>query len=89
MIFAHLIDPPKIIRGGVSFTVNEVSLGQTVFVTDAALAKLAPDAKSDRDRVAFVMTNIPPLVEAALRKVQPYAVPELIVLEPDDVVGAI
>lgn len=78
------VEPPRVIPGGISFTIDEVTLGPTVFVTDAALEKLAPQAKSKRERLAMVLSNIPHLTKAALRKAQPNAVVELIVLEPDD-----
>jgi len=83
-LFSHLVAPPRIIAGGIAFTVNEVDMGQMVVVSDAALAMLVPDAGSDRARLAYVMTHIGKLTDAALRKTMPFKVPELIVLEPSD-----
>jgi hypothetical protein len=83
-VFSHLVAEPRAIAGGIAFTVNEVDLGQMVVVSDAALAKLVPAAKSDRERLAYVMTHMAQLTDAALRKTARFKVPELIVLEPDD-----
>ena len=71
--------------GGICFTVNELDQGQFVFVSDAALNSLAPEARSPRDRLAFVMTHIPLLTDAALAKARRIGVPELVVIEPEDV----
>ncbi len=84
-VFSHLVAEPRTIAGGIAFTVDEVDLGQMVVVSDAALAKLVPGAKSDRDRLAYVMTHVADLTDAALRKTARFKVPEFIVLEPDDV----
>ena len=83
-VFSHLVADPRTIAGGIAFTVNEVDLGQMVVVSDAALAKLVPAAKSDRERLAYVMTHMAQLTDAALRKTARFKVPELIVLKPDD-----
>ena len=83
-VFSHLVAEPRTIAGGIAFTVDEVDMGQLVVVSDAALAKLVPEAKSDRERLAYVMTHIEPLTDAALRKTARFKVPEFIVLEPDD-----
>ena len=80
-----LLDEPRRIPGGVSFTINAVQYGQTVFVTDAALARLAPQASSPRARIKFVMTHIRELAQRALAKAKVARVAELIVLEPQDV----
>lgn len=80
----HLLEQPRVIPGGVSFTINELQHGQTVFVTDAALSALAPDASELAERLTFVMTNISRLAECALSKSDGQRVAELIVLgEPD------
>jgi hypothetical protein len=84
MPFAHLVEAPRVMAGGISFTVNELDQGQFVFVSDAALAMLAPNARSPRERLAFVMTHIPLLTDAALAKAQRIGVPELVVIEPED-----
>jgi len=84
MTFSHLVAAPRQIAGGIAFTIDEVDLGQMVVVTDAALAALAPEAKSGRAQMTYVMTHIPQLAGAALRKTARFKVPELIVLEPQD-----
>ena len=84
MTFSHLVAAPRQIAGGIAFIINEVDLGQMVVVTDAALAALAPNAKSGREQMTYVMTHIPQLAGAALRKTARFKVPELIVLEPRD-----
>ncbi|WP_420138203.1 hypothetical protein [Sphingomonas sp.] len=80
-----LLEEPRLIPGGVSFTINEVQFGQTVFVTDAALARLAPHARGPREMIRFVMTNIRVLAERALKKAKGGRIADLIVLEPQDV----
>lgn len=71
--------------GGISFTVNELDLGQFVFISDAALTRLVPEASSPRHRLAYVMTHIPQLTDAAFRKARHVRLPELVVIEPEDI----
>ncbi len=87
MPFSHLVELPHAIPGGISFTIDEFDLGPTVFVTDAALETLAPEASSKRERLAIALSRIPQLTRAALRKARPYAGAELIVIEPEDLTG--
>jgi hypothetical protein len=84
MPFAHLVEAPRVMAGGISFTVNELDSGQLVFVSDAALAVLVPGETSPRARLAYVMTHIPDLTDIALGKARRIKVPELIVIEPED-----
>lgn len=80
-----LLEEPRRIPGGFSFTINAVQYGQTVFVTDAALARLAPHARGPKEMIRFVMTNIRALAQRALAKAKGGRIAELIVLEPQDI----
>jgi len=80
-----LLEPPRRIPGGVSFTINAVQHGQTVFVTDAALAALAPAAETPQDVVRYVMMHSRQLAGRALTKVDGGRIAQLIVLDLDDV----
>ncbi len=85
MAFAHLVDPPRLIEGGILFTMDTHDLQRTVCVTDAALDLLASDARSARDRLRYVMQHIEPLAMVAQRKASDRAMPELIVIDAADV----
>lgn len=87
MSIKHLVGEPRAIAGGVFLTVNETDLGRTVIISQAALAAMAPNARSDREKVAYVMANANGLVHAALSKAVAFDMPQLLVLEPGDVDG--
>lgn len=85
MAFSHLVDPPRLIEGGILFTLDTHDLQRTVCVTDAALALLAPDARDTRHRIRYVMENIEPLTTIAKRKASGLEMPELIIFDVNDV----
>jgi hypothetical protein len=85
MAFSHLVDAPRLIPGGILFTMDTHHLQRTVCVTDAALGILAPEAHSGKARLRYVMENIEPLTVIAKQKTSEREMPELIVLELSDV----
>lgn len=85
MAFSHLVDAPRLIPGGILFTMDTHHLQRTVCVTDAALAILAPEAASGQARLRYVMENIEPLTVIAKQKASGLEMPELFVLDVADV----
>ncbi|MDO6415358.1 hypothetical protein Q4F19_13270 [Sphingomonas sp. BIUV-7] len=83
MVFSHLVDPPRLVSGGVLFTMDTHDLQRTVCVTDAALALFAPAAEEARHRLRYVMENIEALTIIAKRKAIS-RVPELVVIDASD-----
>ncbi|UAK25127.1 hypothetical protein [Sphingomonas nostoxanthinifaciens] len=84
MTFSHLVDPPRVVDGGILFTMDVHDLQRTVCITDAALARLAPDAPDDRARMRVVLTMVSTLVEIAGAKASSLEMPELIVIDAGD-----
>lgn len=85
MAMYHLLEEPRPIDGGISFTVDALEVGQTIFVTNAALTQLAPHAVGGKAALQCVMMNISLLAECALAKVRSPMLAQLIVLDADDV----
>lgn len=85
MAFSHLVDPPRIIEGGVLFTMNAHALQRTVCIVDAALQLLAPAAITAREKLRYVMEHIEPLSDIAVHKASGAQMPELIVIDVSDV----
>jgi hypothetical protein len=83
--FAHLVDSPRAYQGGVLFSIDGHALERTIFVTADALQVLDPDAQTDRARVHRVMTQIRMLTARALEKAARVPLPQLLVLEREDI----
>jgi len=87
MSFKHLVDSPRRYPGGVLFTVDQHAVQRTVWVTDRAIARIDRRGRDDRGILHIVMANLRELVELAMAKVSSKAMPELVVVDEDAIVG--
>ena len=85
MSFNHLVDPPHRHPGGVLFTVDQHAVQRTVFVTDAAIRLFDPAAQDDRAIVRTAMANLAQLVTLAIETAFTTTLPELVVLDKEEV----
>jgi len=86
--FAHLVDSPRPFSGGVLFSIDGHDLERTIFVTQEALHAIDPEARSDREKLHRVMMESRVLIELALAKLLSIPVPQLVVLDVEDVKAA-
>jgi len=84
-MFNHLVDSPRRYPGGVLFTVDQHAVQRTVWVTDAAIARLDGSARDDLGCVRTVMTHVRELVELAMAKASTHTMPELVVVDEDSI----
>jgi hypothetical protein len=84
MPFAHLVDTPRALPGGVLFSIDDHAVQRTIFVTDAALARIDSCARSEHEKLHRVMMHSKKLIELALGKAKTETVPELVVVDGDD-----
>ncbi|MDO6414102.1 hypothetical protein Q4F19_06895 [Sphingomonas sp. BIUV-7] len=80
MVFSHLVDPPRLVPGGVLFTMDMHDLQRTVCVTDAALAIFAPAPTNPANGCATSWENIEALIVIA-KRMAVSMLPELVVID--------
>jgi len=88
-MFNHLVDSPRRYPGGVLFTVDQHAVQRTIWVTDAAIARLDGSARDDIALVRAVMSHVRELVDLALAKASTQTMPELIVLDEESIAAVV